>query len=168
MLTGFFLSPKNYPYTGILDEKIKVKNEKEATKIYEKVINGKPVVSKIEKKTVNINPYAPFTTMPMIQSASTILGWGSSKTMKIAQSIYESGWITYMRTDSPHISKEAIGTIRQYIDDTYGSPYLPKTPKKYSAKKGAQEGHECCRPTDIFAKIKWDGSEDQEKLYQLI
>ena len=166
VLTANFLTKKNEAYVGILDEKIEVSNEAEATKIYDSVIKGKPVVSEVESHLLETKPYAPFTTMTLIQSASTYLGWPSKKVMKTAQSLYEAGSISYMRTDSPFMAEEAMSAVRAFVDHSYGGKYLSSSPVKYSAKSGAQEGHECCRPTDMSKKIAASG--DEQKLYEMI
>lgn len=166
VLTAHFSSPKKERYTGVLSDKIKVPDEKTATEIHDKVIKGDPVVTAVETKEVNVNPYPPFTTLPMIASASTILGFTAKRTMKAAQSLYEAGHITYMRTDSPHMDPSAVDAIRSFISETCSTDYLPATPNKYAAKKGAQEAHECCRPTDVTAHLNLTG--DEKKLYELI
>ena len=167
VLTAFLISSKGDPYVGVLDSKVKVKNEKQATEIYNKVKKGKPEVTSVVEKPVTANPVTPFTTSTMIQSSSSIFGWGAKKTSKVAQSLYEKGLITYMRTDSPVIAKDALGTIRSHIQTSYGDAYLPKQAKVYAAKKGAQEGHECCRPTNIGLIESGEGA-DERKLYSMI
>jgi DNA topoisomerase I len=168
VLTAHFKSSKGYPYTGVLDTKIKVSNEKKATEIYDEVVNGSPIIELIESKLVNSNPYAPFVTSSMIQTSSSMFGWTGKKTMKTAQSLYEGGLITYIRTDSSAIAVEAMENIRNYISDNFENKYLPKTAKIYGSKKGAQEGHECCRPTDISVMPHNSGGNDEQKLYRMI
>ena len=169
VLTAQFLTKKGDCYVGKLDEKIKVPNEAEATKIFDAVQAGNPVVASIEIKTVNANPYPPFTTNGLIQSGSTCLGWGADKIMKVAQGLYEAGHITYMRTGSPYMAAEAIQTIRHLSEHQYGAKYVPAKPNYYAAKAGSQEGHECCRPTHfengpVFGALQGD----ERRLYELV
>jgi len=167
VLTAHMLSSKKEPFTGVLDEKIKVPNEQEAVKIYEKVSKGSPVIESVDTSEVSVAPYAPFTTSTLIQASSTILGWAAHKTMKTAQGLYEAGHITYMRTDSPTMAKEAIDDVRGIISHSHGSNYLNPTVKIYSGKKGSQEGHECCRPTNLSAQSV-GGSADAQNMYEMI
>ncbi|WP_120945312.1 type I DNA topoisomerase [Helicobacter labacensis] len=115
-------------------------------------------VSNIDTKEKNTPTPPPFMTSTLQQSASSQLGYSPSKTMSIAQKLYEgvmtpqgaSGVITYMRTDSLNIAKEAIEGARAFIEKTYGAPFLPKKPKTYTSKnKSAQEAHEAIRPTNL-------------------
>lgn len=166
VLTAHLRNSKKEAFTAVLTDSIKVPNEKEATTIYDKVIKGSPVIKSVDVKQVNIKPFAPFTTIPMQASASTLFGWSAKKTMQVAQKLYEAGHITYMRTDSPTMASEAVDMIRAFIDHSHGGQYLPSKPNVYTAKKGSQEAHECCRPTDIHANLHLDADED--KLYKLI
>jgi DNA topoisomerase-1 len=167
IFTARLLSSKNEQYTASLSDKFKVPNEAEATKIYDAVIGGNPVVASVESKDVKSNPYAPFATMPLIAAASSILGWQTKKTMDVAQNLYSNGLISYHRTDSVTIAEEPMQAIRNYISHTYGSDYIPDKPNYYSAKKGAQEAHEACRPTDI-SNVHPSAPEDNGKLYEII
>jgi DNA topoisomerase-1 len=129
-------------------------------------------IRSIEKKRTTSRPPAPFITSTLQQGASSRLGYGAQRTMRIAQSLYESGYITYMRTDSTHLSAEALTMARSYIKSTFGDKYLPEKPNFYSSSnKSAQEAHEAIRPTDAnfspsdaHAKL----SPDDYKVYQLI
>jgi DNA topoisomerase-1 len=129
-------------------------------------------VRAIEKKRTSSRPPAPFITSTLQQGASSRLGYGAQRTMRIAQSLYESGYITYMRTDSTHLSADALTMARGYIKSTFGDKYLPEKPNFFSSSnKTAQEAHEAVRPTDAnftpanaHAKL----SPDDYKLYQLI
>ena len=129
-------------------------------------------VRSIEKKRTTSRPSAPFITSTLQQGASSRLGMSAKRAMQVAQGLYESGHITYMRTDSTHISAEAISMARGYIKNAFGDRYLPDRPNVYaSSNKSAQEAHEAIRPTDVnltpeAAKAKF-GPEDF-KLYQLI
>lgn len=167
VLTGTFQTDKSDLYPGTLDEKVKVPDEKTALQIENKVSKGSPVVSFVESKEASGSPYAPFTTSTLIQSASSFLGWPAYKTMKVAQGLYETGDITYMRTDSPSMAKEAVSEIRSFIGHSYGDIYLNSSVCVYKSKKGSQEGHECCRPTD-FSKQPALGAGDTQKLYGMI
>merc|ERR1712167_32953 len=127
------------------------------------------------------NPSGPFTTSTLQQVASSRLGFGASRTMQIAQRLYQGieidgetiGLITYMRTDGTNLSADAISDFRDFIKNQYGAEYLPEKPINYSGKKAknAQEAHEAIRPTEIDrspSNIKKYLSSDQFKLYQLI
>lgn len=134
---------------------------------------------KIGKRTRR--PQAPFTTSTMQQEASRKLGFGTNKTMRLAQQLYEGvdigsegtvGLITYMRTDSVTVSAEAQGTAREYIRMSFGSEYMPDKPPVYKTRsKSAQEAHEAVRPTGVMrtpTQMKAHLSRDQHRLYQLI
>jgi DNA topoisomerase-1 len=161
-------------------EKLSITNENDALKIKDAVKNSSFIVESIEKKTRTSAPQPPFMTSTMQQSASSTLGFSPKKTMSIAQKLYEgvktadgiSGVITYMRTDSLNIAKEAITAVREHIKNSYGGKYLSEKPKLYTTKsKGAQEAHEAIRPTIInftpeIAKKYLEA--DDLKLYTLI
>ncbi len=138
-------------------------------------------VSSRETKQTTSRPSAPFITSTLQMTASNVLGFTASRTMRVAQKLYEGmeipgeghvGLISYMRTDSTNIAPEAIEKARQHIQKHYGDEYLPEKPKFYgSSNKKAQEAHEAIRPTDVDhipAKIASALDEDQFKLYQLI
>jgi len=91
VLTAHLLTKKGEKYTGVLTEKIKVPNETEATKIYDACMKATPKIASVESKEVNINPYAPFTTLPMVSTAASVFGWPAEKTMSVAQSLYTAG-----------------------------------------------------------------------------
>lgn len=139
------------------------------------------VITSIETKRTTSRPGAPFITSTLQQAASTRLGFGAQRTMRIAQQLYEGvdlprhgtvGLITYMRTDSTHLSSEAINMARQYIGSTFGDKYLPDAPNSYSSSnKAAQEAHEAIRPTDVSIHpdaVAGALSPDQAKLYRVI
>jgi DNA topoisomerase-1 len=136
-------------------------------------------ISDISSKVYTRNPLGPFTTSTLQQVASSKLGFGASRTMQIAQRLYQGidmegdtvGLITYMRTDGTNISNEAVSDFRNYIKKSYGDKYLPDIPNNYSGKKAknAQEAHEAIRPTDITRNpeiLKKFLSTDQLKLLQ--
>ena len=112
----------------------------------------------------------PLITSTLQQAASTRLGFGVKKTMMMAQRLYEAGYITYMRTDSTHLSNDAVSMCRNYIESNFGGQYLPEAPHSYSSKEGAQEAHEAIRPSEV--KVEADhlmGMEpDAVRLYRLI
>ncbi|CAK6549188.1 MAG: type I DNA topoisomerase [Candidatus Midichloria mitochondrii] len=161
-------------------EKFTTVNEAQAADVISKIKDNSFSVKRVEKKKVNRNPQAPFSTSTMIQEASRKLGFSAKKTAQIAQKLYEginingelTGLITYMRTDSTSISAEATKAASELITKIYGSNYLPPSPRVYKTKtKNAQEAHEAIRPTDVFKKpesIKSFLEEDQFKLYELI
>ncbi|MBL6693144.1 type I DNA topoisomerase [Flavobacteriaceae bacterium] len=123
-------------------------------------------IDAIEKKPASKSPTAPFTTSTLQQEAARKLYFSVSKTMNMAQRLYEAGLITYMRTDSVNLSKEAQQSALKQIEKHYGEAY--KKPRKYKVKsKGAQEAHEAIRPTD-FSKAKVNLDYDQSRLYELI
>ncbi|MFT5281114.1 MAG: DNA topoisomerase-1 [Flavobacteriaceae bacterium] len=127
---------------------------------------GSWYVKNIKESEVKRNPRAPFTTSTLQQTASTLLGFAPSRTMRTAQKLYEKGLITYMRTDSTMISSQAIAQIKEHVTEQYGSQYLEL--RTYAKKsKSAQEAHEAIRPTTI-AKIAGGATEDEKKLYKLI
>ena len=123
-------------------------------------------VKEVTKKPAKKSPAAPFTTSTLQQEASRKLYFSVSKTMTLAQRLYEVGYITYMRTDSVNLSQEAQTNISKQIDSQYGANYLQ--PRKFKTKnKGAQEAHEAIRPTD-FSKAQLNIDYDQARLYELI
>ncbi len=145
------------------NKKIEVKNKKKADEIVEKTKNEKFIVKSVTKSEKKRNPYAPFTTSTLQQEAARKLRYSAKKTMVLAQKLYEgvklpdgksTGLITYMRTDSTHLSNRAINEIRNIIEKDYGKEYLPENPKVYKSKKGAQEAHEAIRPTSFLRKPK--------------
>ncbi len=132
----------------------------------EKVKGAEFKIKAIEQKPGSRSPGAPFTTSTLQQEASRRLSYSVRQTMTLAQRLYESGYITYMRTDSTTLSGLAINAAAQYITKTYGSNYHKV--RQYKTKNAsAQEAHEAIRPTD-FAKLMAGGDEQQKKLYQLI
>jgi len=138
-------------------------------------------VRSIQTKRTKSHPYAPFITSTLQQAAANHLDFNAQFTMSIAQNLYEGvtvegmgsvGLITYMRTDSTHVSPEALHKVRDYIASTYGEPYLPAGPNTFtSSNKSAQEAHEAIRPTDVHltpAHVRSSLKESHYKLYKLI
>ncbi|WP_339898667.1 type I DNA topoisomerase [uncultured Gilvimarinus sp.] len=148
----------------------KPNNEADAMAAVAKLKDASFAVAQREDKPTQSKPSAPFITSTLQQAASTRLGFGVKKTMMLAQRLYEAGYITYMRTDSTNLSKEAVESCRDYVQETYGERYLPSSPNSYSSKEGAQEAHEAIRPSSVSvltAHLK--GMErDAERLYTLI
>jgi DNA topoisomerase-1 len=132
----------------------------------EKNINGNFNISSIEKKPAKKTPSPPFTTSTLQQEASRKLGFNVSRTMSAAQKLYESGNITYMRTDSVNLSNDALNSAEHVISKNYGNNYAKR--RKFSSKnKGAQEAHEAIRPTNLEkSDVQMDS--DQSRLYKLI
>ena len=123
------------------------------------------------KRRTSSRPSAPFTTSTLQQAASTRLGFSVSKTMMLAQRLYEEGHITYMRTDSTNLSSEAVAGVRSYIDKKYGSDYLPDKAIVYTTKsKNAQEAHEAIRPSSVEVRSNTLAIDDRDtkRLYDLI
>lgn len=130
-------------------------------------------VQSLETKPYTRRPAAPFTTSTLQQEASRKLRMSSRQAMRTAQTLYENGYITYMRTDSPALSTQAVDAARRQVAELYGSEYVPDKPRVYTSKaKGAQEAHEAIRPAgDHFrtpAQVSRELSGDQFKLYELI
>ena len=127
-------------------------------------------IKEVNQKPTSAKPTAPFITSTLQQAASTRLGFGVKKTMMMAQRLYERGYITYMRTDSTNLSKEAVADCRDFINKEYGKKYLPDAALSYSSKDGAQEAHEAIRPSDVTVKPSQVSNVDRdaERLYTLI
>lgn len=142
------------------------KESEEAIAFLKQNINLEFIVKKIIKKPAKKSPTAPFTTSTLQQEASRKLFFSVSKTMTIAQRLYEAGHITYMRTDSVNLSSEAQKQITDQINVNYGNKYLQQRNFK-TKNKGAQEAHEAIRPTN-FSNIRLDIDRDQSRLYDLI
>ncbi len=164
----------------IADKKAEVKDKKTADEILQKAKQRSFVVKTINRQKKKRNPAAPFTTSKLQQAAYNQLRFPASKTMRVAQMLYEGveigsegsvGLITYMRTDSVRISETALKETRSLILKDFGKNYLPATPNAYKAKKQAQGAHEAIRPTSVFRRSK-DMEKfltpDQYKLYSLI
>ena len=127
-------------------------------------------INEISKKPVKVKPKPPFITSTLQQSASTRLSFNVKRTMRVAQKLYEAGYITYMRTDAPSLSQESINDARNYIKENIGDKYLTDAPRIYSSTENAQEAHEAIRPTNAYLQVKdlINLSDEENKLYQLI
>ena len=162
--TEAYFSFKNKDFKGILNKRFETKQESKS--FLEKCINSEYIVESIETKPSKRSSPAPFTTSTLQQAASSRFGFSLNRIMSAAQSLYEGGHITYMRTDSVMLSEDALTSIEQEINKRYGSDYSNR--KTYKSKsKGAQEAHEAVRPTNMEVDNIGD-SEDCRKLYNLI
>lgn len=153
-------------------DKLEIKNEKEAKEISQKIKQADFSVFDLKQKTIFNSPLPPFTTSTLQQESWQKLRFSSKQTMMLAQQLYEQGLITYMRTDSVNISKQALIMVRKFIEREFGKDYLPSTYNIYKTKsKLSQEAHEAIRPTDInktSLKLKDKLTGQQLKLYELI
>jgi DNA topoisomerase-1 len=164
-------------YTG---EDIEVSNQEAADKIVAAVSKAKWQVASVTQKEKKRNPPPPFTTSKLQQAAYNRLRYTAKNTMRVAQGLYEGvelgeegsvALITYMRTDSVHVSNDALAQVRELIPERFGANCLPEKPNFYKSKKDAQEAHEAVRPTDVTRTpedVRPFLKEDQFKLYQLI
>jgi DNA topoisomerase-1 len=163
------------------DENFNASTTEQAHRIYEAVSHAKFKVGNVEKKESSSRPGPPFITSTLQQAASNRLGFSTKRTMAIAQQLYEGvdlgeemgrlGLITYMRTDSTHISSEAINEARHFIQNHFGDAYVPEKVNVFTAKANAQAAHEAIRPTDVDLTpqdVRTLVSEEQYKLYDLI
>lgn len=144
----------------------RLKDRKEVLDFLESCKNASFTIDDITTKPVKKSPAPPFTTSTLQQEAARKLGYSVSQTMMIAQRLYESGLITYMRTDSVNLSDLALGTAKEVITDTYGEKYY-KFRQYHTKSKGAQEAHEAIRPTYI-SNVEISGTPQEKKLYELI
>ncbi len=162
-------------------EKLTIQNKEQAEEFVQGLKNASYAVDKVEKKERRRSPYGPYTTSTMQQDVSRRIGFSPSKTMMIAQHLYEGvnigsqgvvGLITYMRTDSLNVAKSAQDETLKFIEKDFGKNFLPKNPRFYKTKsKGAQEAHEAIRPTSVYRtpeSMKEYLSADEYKLYSAI
>ena len=161
------------PDTGKIAEgrDVVLLNETEANALKERIFDKTWTVSNREEKAAKRRPSPPFTTSTLQQESNRKLGISARETMGVAQKLYEKGFITYMRTDSVHLSSQAIAAARNCVEQMYGKEYLSPKSRQYSTKsKGAQEAHEAIRPAgETFRTPKETGLKDREfKLYDLI
>lgn len=155
---------QTYEIEGELNQTFKTK--KEAYNFLKSCIDETFSIKDIQKKPSIITPPAPFTTSTLQQEASRKLGFSVNQTMSIAQKLYESGFITYMRTDSVHLSNMAINTAKNVIEQLFGKEYHKS--RQYETKiKGAQEAHEAIRPTYLNNQTI-EGTQQEQRLYELI
>ena len=162
------------PFTGQLVQldgkkidRLSIGSKAEADAAKATVEAGRFTVSSVETKPFGKNPPPPFTTSTLQQEAARKLGFAASHTMRVAQSLYEDGLITYMRTDGVDMAEEAISAARKAIANRYDSGFVPDKPRRYTSKaKNAQEAHEAIRPTDFSRSHAASG--DHARLYELI
>lgn len=157
-----------------------IPNEETAQSVVDRIKKGEMQVVRVERKEKKRNPVPPFITSTLQQEASRHFGFSASRTMSVAQGLYEGidlgnegteGLITYMRTDSVRIDPSALGAARDYIKKEYGSDYLPATPRQFSTKKSAQDAHEAIRPTNLShppESVRSYLTKEQFQLYTLI
>ena len=161
-------------------KKIKITSKEQSDAVLADLENAEYIVESVKKGSRKINPTPPFITSTLQQEASRRLSFQAKRTMKAAQELYEGvdvadlgtvGLITYMRTDSLRISEDARAAGNQYIRETYGEKYLPKTPRYYKSKGNVQDGHEAIRPSmpNVTPEsVKSSLTTDQYKIYKLI
>src|SRR3982751_5826405 len=148
-------------------ERLTIGNRGEADAAKAVVEAGRFSVSSVETKPFSRNPPPPFTTSTLQQEAARKLGFSASHTMRVAQSLYEEGLITYMRTDGIDMAPEAVSAARKAIASRYDAGYVPDRPRQYQSKiKNAQEAHEAIRPTDFDRSRAASG--DHSRLYELV
>ena len=162
------------------DEEFKASDKEQAERAFNALKHAEFKLADVETKQSVSNPSAPFITSTLQQAAANRLGFATNRTMRVAQQLYEGidlgsmgslGLITYMRTDSTHLSGEAVAEVRKYIGAHLGPDYLPKEVKVYASGKSAQQAHEAIHPTDVDltpSDIKPFLTEEQYKLYDLI
>lgn len=149
--------------------KPEIKSEETNKNIMSDLENSVMKVSEVRNTERLRKPAAPFTTSTLQQAAASSLGFSAKRTMSVAQALFEQGFITYLRTDSPHVSKEAQAAAKAHIIAAFGEKYYPASPNFYKAKAGMQEAHEAIRPTDVNRTPDKSGlSSDDLKLYDLI
>ncbi len=163
-VVGFFTSGNKTTVKAEVSSRLK--SYKEAQKFLEECEKSIFTVADLVKKPAKRSPAPPFTTSTLQQEASRKLGFSVAQTMMVAQRLYEAGKITYMRTDSVNLSKEAINAAKEFISDTYGVEYS-KTRRFSTKSKGAQEAHEAIRPTNMGVP-SLGGSSQDSRLYDLI
>jgi DNA topoisomerase I len=186
-IEALFLTPGGAPFTARLThlngkrlDQFDLNNETLALAAKAAVEAGTFTVGAVERRRVKRNPPPPFTTSTLQQEASRKLGFGAQQTMRLAQGLYEgveidgetTGLITYMRTDGVQMASEAIASIRDHVNGSFGANYLPAAPREYVSKaKNAQEAHEAIRPTDVTRtpdSVVQGLNHDQRRLYELI
>jgi len=167
-VNAYFLVPDKNGNTTELKAELSKRfdTQKEANAFLEKCKTAEFSVADVAKKPAKRTPAMPFTTSTLQQEASRKLGFSVSQTMSVAQRLYESGKITYMRTDSVNLSSLALNTSKKKIEELHGEKYV-KTRKFKTKAKGAQEAHEAIRPTYMENETV-DGSSQEQRLYELI
>ncbi|MEN6558365.1 MAG: type I DNA topoisomerase [Thermoguttaceae bacterium] len=162
------------PATGRLkDDSLLLLNQQQADELRQRLMQGSCRVASVEDKPYTTRPYPPFTTSTLQQEANRKYGFTARHTMQVAQSLYENGHITYMRTDSTTLASVAVDAARRLVASQYGAEYLPNSPRLYQTKvKNAQEAHEAIRPAghpfDFPETLRGRLTPDEFKLYDLI
>jgi DNA topoisomerase-1 len=147
-------------------DQMDTKNEKQALSVKGQIETGPVVVSAYDTKMVSNKTFPPYTTSKLQAGASNMFGWPQDKTMKVAQSLYEQGKITYMRTDSTHIEPGPMAQLRDQIVERYGKDCVTESQNYWKGGKNSQEAHEAIRPTNMEETVI--GAGDEQKLYTLI
>jgi len=162
------------------NRKFHASNSEQANRVFDALKQAQFTVADVQSRESTSRPSAPFITSTLQQAAANQLGFTAKRTMMVAQQLYEGidlgsmgflGLITYMRTDSTHLSPEALKEAREYVRVNFGDQYVPEEPNTYASKKGAQQAHEAIRPTDVDltpTDIKPFLTGQQHKLYELI
>jgi DNA topoisomerase-1 len=165
---------KDFGADGKPKKDILILDQAEATSLGEALLDSRFQVASVEEKPYKRSPYPPFRTSTLQQEAGRKLRFSSSRTMSVAQRLYENGYITYMRTDSTSLADSAVASARSQITKLYGKEYLPPKPRAYASKvKGAQEAHEAIRPAgdETFQtpeQVATAVGPDEARLYDLI
>lgn len=164
---------KDFDSSGQAKAGVLILDQEQATTLAEALLNREFTVESVEQKPYRRSPYPPFRTSTLQQEAGRKLRFSSSRTMSVAQRLYENGYITYMRTDSTALSESAVASARSQIIKLYGEEYLSPKPRVYASQvKGAQEAHEAIRPAgETFRTPEQIGAEvgpDEARLYDLI
>ena len=147
----------------------KINDKDQAEKVEKDLRVAEYRVAGVERKEFRRTPPAPFTTSTLQQAAANKLGWTAKRTMQMAQSLYEEGYITYHRTDSTNIAAEAITSVREFIVNKLGEKYAAEKAREYKTKsKVAQEAHEAIRPTEMGREKLDSANRDQERLYEMV
>jgi DNA topoisomerase-1 len=149
-------------------KKLEFKDETETKKLVEGLKKETFVVQSVNEKKQQQKPQPPFTTSNMQAKAANVLKMSATKSMQVAQKLYEGGHITYHRTDSVAISEGALKDAREWINSEMGNEYLPKKANVFSNKANAQEAHECIRPTNMSSDTSSRMNSDEKRLYELI
>lgn len=154
------------------DEKLKITNEEQATKIVSDLENSTYSVKEIKKSERRKKSNAPLKTSTLQQTMANVYGMSAAKTMRAAQKLFENGLITYHRTDSLNLSPEFVNAARDFAKKEFGATYIPEKPAEYkTSEKNAQEAHEAIRPTDLTllpANLKKNVADDSKKVYTII
>ncbi len=158
--------------TGKIKTKARLLLEADAKKLQEELPATRPAVVEVKERPFTRRPYAPFITSTLQQEAARKLRFSAQRTMRVAQGLYENGYITYMRTDSTALSGQAIAAARGQIVDLYGREYMPEKPRFYAKGRNAQEAHEAIRPSGTNFRtpdqVRGRLERDAHRLYELI